>query len=89
MKEMQRTCKRDKSHVWYVSLDAAKEKAPSRVEKGLARFRASGDRMSFSHKHNSGELQLANVESKADRVQRNSQCPVCGSQAFTERKVKV
>lgn len=89
MKEMQRTCKRDKTHVWYVPLDQAREKAPSKLEHGIARFRASGDRMSFSHKHNSGELQLANVESRTDRVHRNSTCPSCGSQSFTEKKVKV
>jgi hypothetical protein len=89
MKEMQRTCKRDSTHVWYVSLDDAKKKAPSKLEHGLARFRASGDRMSFSHKHNSGELQLANVEARAERVHSISRCPVCGSQAFTEKKVKV
>lgn len=87
MKEMQRTCKRDGT-VWYVPIKAAKEKAPGRFQMAAAHTRAAGDRLSYSHKHVSGELQVSNLQAQAQRVQHNSSCPTCDSQCFTERKVR-
>lgn len=85
--EMERTCKRD-STVWYVSVKQAKEKAPGRFEMAAANTRALGDRVSMSHKHVSGELHVANLEQRAERVRSSSQCPTCGSTSFRQRKVR-
>jgi ribosomal protein L37E len=87
-KEMERTCNRC-ANVWYVSLDVAKEKKPGNLEMFGARMEAKGERATLWNTKSSGEMAVRNLENKADRVQRNSTCPSCGSQSFKERKVKV
>jgi hypothetical protein len=88
-KEMQRTCKRDGT-VWYVSLAEAKERMPNKMLQFGIRTTAAGSAMTPSSRHRAGDaMQLANLETKIERIRRNSTCPNCGSSAFTEKKVKV
>jgi RNA polymerase subunit RPABC4/transcription elongation factor Spt4 len=88
-KEVQRTCKRCET-VWYLSIKAAKERMPDRMMALGIRMQAAGTRMSIGSRHKTGaETQLANIESRIARVTRNRSCPNCGSQSFTEKKVKV
>lgn len=88
-KEMKRTCKRDGT-VWYVSIRASKERRPPRgLKTGLA-LQGYGSMMSFgSGSKAGGATQLGWIDAKTDRVERNKSCPTCGSQSFTQKKVKV
>jgi ribosomal protein S27AE len=85
---MERTCKRCGTQ-WYVGKKAAKERKPGRLEMFGANSRAVGDRLSGSGKRGAGELQLMNLQARAQRVEANNSCPNCGSGSFNERKVKM
>jgi hypothetical protein len=87
--EVQRTCKRDGT-VWYLTPKAAKERVPNSLIRFGVRAQAAGSRASFgSHSKAGGATQLMQLESQEERVRRASSCPQCGSQAFTERTVKI
>lgn len=86
-KEWRRTCRRC-STVWYVSPQAAREKAPDRAEMASAKMYRASRRMSlYSSRASAAELRVQNLEDRAARVRSVNACPSCGSAAFDQALV--
>jgi hypothetical protein len=94
--EIQRTCKRDGTK-WYVPLDARKLKVKGglldRLDSANAGLRATGDRLAPGQWRGAGEMHLANSTRKKDRredlARSYNTCPSCGSQSYSEKKVRI
>lgn len=87
--EMERTCKRDGT-VWYVSLLQAKEKMPGGFTRTGASLMSTGTRMQFGMGgRGAASAQSLQIELKGERVRKANSCPVCGSQSFTQKKVRI
>lgn len=86
--EIERTCKRDGTK-WYLPVKAAKERRHNGLLRAGIKMQATGSRAALFGKSSVAEMQLANMEAKEARIEKNSQCPTCGSSSFTERKVRV
>jgi hypothetical protein len=87
VKEMQRTCRGDGT-VWFVPLDVARYRPPSRMLTGglkMQEFAATG---LLTGDGATASTQLGRIEAQTARAQAARQCPTCGSQAFTEAVVK-
>lgn len=82
--EYRRTCGRC-SNVWFIPRQAAREKAPRRMQMAAARmqkFGANASLVSFSRGRKAAEV--ARLEDRQRRVVENHRCPQCGSGQFAE-----
>lgn len=85
--EMERTCTQDGTK-WFVPLDVATMVKPSRLTIGGLKMQEFGTTALLMPGGMTASTQLNRLESAWARAQMARQCPTCGSQAFTERRIK-
>lgn len=85
-KEWQRTCKRCETH-WFAPI----ESKPNRMEIAGHKMQGTGSRMTLfgGRRAASSETRAQSLEAKRARMEALERCPNCGSQAYSQAKVKV
>jgi ribosomal protein L37E len=89
LREWRRTCRRC-GRTWFVSQEAAREQAPDRAQMVAAKMYRAGKRGTlFTTRAAAAELEVHNLEAKAERVRAAGSCPGCGSQSYDQTLVAV